>query len=276
MLLLTALFTSSCYWQPVPIDTPLTRPIGNASTFAEALIESLSTYNFTIHVPPTNLTHPATSAVTHTNVTVQRADANSNSNANATETRSIELPKVIRLVDRCWCSLANPGGIFAPTDPSEWERRSVERAARRLKKNYDKKHGLAIDANSSVVDEPKSPTADGNDNNEDGVDDFTFKVQLEFSEPQDLSTKDSLLDRIRQLSHLISLSPTVLPIYQRAYGKPSCASPTSTSIDATLPSASASSSLSPTPTPGLPLLRPYYDLRPYGLDMTIDFSWHRS
>lgn len=38
MLLLTAMFVSTCYWPPVPIDTPLVHPwTENVTTFADAL-----------------------------------------------------------------------------------------------------------------------------------------------------------------------------------------------------------------------------------------------
>ena len=38
MLLLSAMFVSTCYWPPVPIDTPLVRPwADNITTFADAL-----------------------------------------------------------------------------------------------------------------------------------------------------------------------------------------------------------------------------------------------
>ncbi|KAI0809214.1 hypothetical protein BC629DRAFT_1483287 [Irpex lacteus] len=42
IILLTALFMASCYWPPVPIDTPLDRPWSdNITTFAEALISRM-------------------------------------------------------------------------------------------------------------------------------------------------------------------------------------------------------------------------------------------
>ena len=42
IVLLTTLFISSCYWQPFPIDSPLTTPWSdNITTFAEALNSSI-------------------------------------------------------------------------------------------------------------------------------------------------------------------------------------------------------------------------------------------
>jgi len=43
IILLTTLFISSCYWQPFPLDTPLSTPWSeNISTFADALNATLS------------------------------------------------------------------------------------------------------------------------------------------------------------------------------------------------------------------------------------------
>ncbi|KIM47956.1 hypothetical protein M413DRAFT_216273 [Hebeloma cylindrosporum] len=46
IVLLTTLFISSCYWQPFPIDSPLTVPWSdNITTFAEALNASIVDYS---------------------------------------------------------------------------------------------------------------------------------------------------------------------------------------------------------------------------------------
>ncbi|KAF9535761.1 hypothetical protein CPB83DRAFT_872548 [Crepidotus variabilis] len=51
IVLLTTLFVSSCYWQPFPIDTPLTTPWSESvSTFSEALNASLPS-NYTRALP---------------------------------------------------------------------------------------------------------------------------------------------------------------------------------------------------------------------------------
>jgi hypothetical protein len=64
IVLLTTLFVSSCYWQPFPLDSPLTTPWSeNITTFADALKASL---------PADYDPSPA-------------------------------LPSVMRAVDRCWC-----------------------------------------------------------------------------------------------------------------------------------------------------------------------------
>jgi len=51
IILLTTLFISSCYWQPFPLDTPLSTPWSeNITTFAEALNSTLST-NYSLPYP---------------------------------------------------------------------------------------------------------------------------------------------------------------------------------------------------------------------------------
>ncbi|KAI0063224.1 hypothetical protein BV25DRAFT_1824800 [Artomyces pyxidatus] len=88
ILLLTALFLSSCYWQPVPVDAPLsnawiTATNASINTFADAL------------------------AMVGVDMSV--------------DTR----PAVVRLADRCWCELAT-SRLFEPFDIARWEHASVE------------------------------------------------------------------------------------------------------------------------------------------------------
>jgi len=65
IVLLTALFVSSCYWQPLPLDSPLSIPWSeNITTFSDALNASI----------------PLSASPSHK-------------------------PAIIKLVDRCWCDL---------------------------------------------------------------------------------------------------------------------------------------------------------------------------
>lgn len=67
IVLLTALFVSSCYWQPLPIDSPLSTPFSDTiKTFADAL----------------NASAP--------NVF-----------------QSLQTPGIIKLMDRCWCDFSS-------------------------------------------------------------------------------------------------------------------------------------------------------------------------
>lgn len=231
MLLLSALFTSSCYWQPLPITTSLTTPIGNATTFAEALA----------------------------------------ANRTQEEVESVPLPPVIHLLDRCWCNLASPGGLFAPSELSLWEKASIERARWRMRKELKdaKEAAAAAEAISGGV------ISDASDSraNSSGV---SIHGPLSTgpsnaSETKSKGSTDSLANRIRRLRDLFSLS----------FGLKSHT--TSNELDPERPQdnlmqredeSHSGSPSSPSTAPS-PLLRSYYDLRPYGLDMTIDFSWHR-
>ncbi|KAI0033717.1 hypothetical protein K488DRAFT_16610, partial [Vararia minispora EC-137] len=89
ILLLSALFVSSCHWSPVPLDTPLSRPFiqpwGNATTFGEAL--QLPIFK---SLPEE---HP---------------------------------PTTIRFLDRCWCDITIKG-LFEPFDILAWELASVRK-----------------------------------------------------------------------------------------------------------------------------------------------------
>ncbi|KAH8834795.1 hypothetical protein DL96DRAFT_1665898 [Flagelloscypha sp. PMI_526] len=103
ILLLLTLFLSSCYWQPFPLSTPLSVPWAINSTvslqsFGEAL-------NYTLR--------------------------------NHAE---IAQPHVVTVLDRCWCefssSTSSPSrldsGLFDPFDSADWEKRSVDKAAKDL------------------------------------------------------------------------------------------------------------------------------------------------
>ncbi|KZV77466.1 hypothetical protein PENSPDRAFT_1921 [Peniophora sp. CONT] len=102
ILLLSALFVSSCHWSPVTFDEPLSRPLigkhHNATTFGDALALSLDTIH--LSVPEENL------------------------------------PSIIRLQDRCWC---DPGvsTLFEPFDILRWELSSVVRTALDIQKQSD-------------------------------------------------------------------------------------------------------------------------------------------
>ncbi|KAF7986203.1 hypothetical protein HWV62_38628 [Athelia sp. TMB] len=99
IVLLAALFISSCYWQPLPISSPLSVPWSqNITTFSEALNGSISGADFTL--PPT---------------------AND------------EKPPIIKLMDRCWCDFTS-GSLFEPFNVTRWEFASVTRLKQEIEK----------------------------------------------------------------------------------------------------------------------------------------------
>jgi len=101
IVLLAALFISSCYWQPLPIDSPLSTPwSANITTFSEAL--NAFTPNYQHDYGP--------------------SEGNNGSN---------KRPTVIRLMDRCWCDFSS-GSFFEPFNVSTWEYASVKRLKKEL------------------------------------------------------------------------------------------------------------------------------------------------
>lgn len=231
MLLLSALFTSSCYWQPLPITSSLTTPIGNATTFAEALA----------------------------------------ANRTQEEVESIPLPPVIHLLDRCWCNLASPGGLFAPSDLSLWEKASIERARWLMRKELNDAKEVAAAA-EAISGGAISDAWDSRANSSGvSIHGPLSTGPSNSSEAKSNGSTDSLANRIRRLRDLFLLS----------FGPKSHT--TSNELELERPQENlmhrgdephSGSPPSPSAAP-LPLLRSYYDLRPYGLDVTIDFSWHR-
>jgi hypothetical protein len=136
IVLLTALFISSCYWQPLPIDTPLSTPwSANIKTFSEALNTYLPDYEY---------------------------DRGPDDDNNGNHKR----PTVIRLMDRCWCDFSS-GSLFEPFNVSRWELASVtkfkkellERGREKEKKREVKEDGgeLEEDSESTVFAAPTPP-----------------------------------------------------------------------------------------------------------------------
>lgn len=208
IVLLTTLFVSSCYWQPFPLDTPLSTPWAeNITTFAEALNSTLSA----------NYTGP--------------------------------IPTVIRAVDRCWCDLSF-GGFFFPFNVSSWERVSVLRLKSELEGQQRAPSALTTQVLdtlngtfSTTTSAPTSPAAAGRN-----------------------TTGEPLIFRARRLD-LSSIRKLLRRRAYRAHGGEEQSSPSS---EATSDSDSI---------PESDLSRDYVasarelDLRPYGLDIVINYDW---
>lgn len=98
-MLLTALFISSCYWQPLPISSPLSVPwSANITTFSQALNVTITGPDFTL--PPTAYD---------------------------------DKPQIIKLMDRCWCDFTS-GSLFEPFNVTRWEFASVIRLKKELER----------------------------------------------------------------------------------------------------------------------------------------------
>ncbi|KAF8912914.1 hypothetical protein CPB84DRAFT_1833251 [Gymnopilus junonius] len=199
IVLLTTLFISSCYWQPFPIDSPLTSPWSpNVTTFAEAL------------------------------------------NATLKSNHSVSLPTVMHAVDRCWCDLSSEG-FFEPFNVSHWEYLSVKRLSLQLERQKD---------NSTLE------RGDGR-NATPGAD---LAVNAMHAFPPSPESIPYPRTQFWWLRNPFSSRPSY-------FGK---ALPTPAMNSYGLGNMQASSHVS---SDVLPLLRKDYDLRPYGLGITVDFAW---
>jgi hypothetical protein len=99
IVLLTALFISSCYWQPLPVDSPLSTPwSANITTFSDALNAHIPNYEFDYRPDDDN---------------------------------SSKRQTVIRLMDRCWCDFSS-GNFFDPFNVASWEFKSIKRLKKEL------------------------------------------------------------------------------------------------------------------------------------------------
>ncbi|KAF9229753.1 hypothetical protein BS17DRAFT_744204 [Gyrodon lividus] len=214
VVLLAALFLSSCYWQSFPLDARLSAPwTDNVTTFYEA-------FNATIR-PGLNL-HEFT-------------------------------PPTVRVADRCWCDFAS--GVFEPYDVQKWEKDSVERAVAEiemeLKQRSEAENDTKLNATTpKLVEEPKTP------------------IPLE-SQQHNISLQDSNIGK-ESFSFFRSL-------FNRSSTRAEPSPTTSASTIAPTPSEipekpSTVDFLLPVETPLLP---GQLDMRPFGVDLILDFRWSR-
>ncbi|KAL5518385.1 hypothetical protein ACEPAH_67 [Sanghuangporus vaninii] len=255
MMLLTALFTSSCYWQAIPIDSPLSRPVGDATTFREAILANLS-------LPDTSILNQDPSSSLSANLELKPSNG-------STKVDGL-LPPAIQLLDRCWCNIFSRSGLFEPTDVSRWEMESVLVARKSIEarvKNAVGRNSEDLSDREESIEVGSSERATGADDNVEGADGGSS-----FS--------------LRGLRELLfpTVSPSSAPKYRlkpSSPPSPSVVSPSEPTVtpfgESNVPeSYHTDFSTSPTPTQRLKLLRPYYDLRPYGIDITLDFHWDRN
>jgi hypothetical protein len=200
---LSALFVSSCYWQPFPVDNQLVLPWSeNITTFSQALNASVS-----------NLTLPQ--------------------------------PAVIRVVDRCWCDFAS-GNFFEPYNVSQWERASVQKLKEDLELQQKIQESQEMELRNAEAESKKPPQT-------------TITMP---KTPTSRGTPRGILDVIRSIYYDTHAASTPLPA--------------STPVVSDVEEPKKSSASSSEPREPLPLLRKEYDLRPYGMDMVVDFGWSHS
>ena len=241
--MLATLFSASCYWQPVPIDSLLSYPDANATTFRDVMRANLS----------------------------------------LSLDQDVALPPLVQLIDRCFCSASD-------LTLAEWERESAhqtlrdyEAAMKREMKADDVVEGIQdTGINSGPSTDGTAPSRPAHDGSEADV--HPFEEPFSFRRLRNLVFPTSLASGKYRL-----VSPTATPPSPPSTTRPSATVASETPLPSTsseVYTANASSliltpytPLIPTSTsipPSvyvLPLLRTFYDLRPHGYDLTIDWEW---
>lgn len=246
VLLFSILFRASCFWQAIPIDTRLTNPLGNATTFAEAVRA-----NLTLPLP----------------FIVQEQEQGNPSSQ--TQMQVLEFPSHIQPVDHCWCDIFSVRGLFEPTDVSTWERKTVERMQRKLMEQAKAANKKAMA--SAVAAQNEKIEGEGEAQNGTSSPDDVKAVEDRDPSQQGERGRQRLFYRLRNL-----VRPTRSAEPVKASPSPS---PSLTEILSPSETASVSNSYSSQESakPELTVRRKwFYDLRPYGLDVTIDFNWSRN
>lgn len=176
-------------------------------------------------------------------------------------------PSTLRVIDRCWCDLSSPKGFFEPVNVTLWEHRSVEEMV-----NSELKRHTRLE-----LEELRKRK---------------WELEEELKGIQD----DSVAPTPEQLQGVSAHTTVDMP----GTATPSTPQPTprrkwsirNLFISTTPPKAEVDlpepePPLSPEPAPpkietnhyqsqvDLPLIRREYDLRPYGMDMVVDFGWSR-
>ncbi|CAL1696626.1 unnamed protein product [Somion occarium] len=221
VILLTALFLSSCYWPPVPIGSSLSTPWSdNITTFADALLSRMP------------------------------------------ELPREKLPTDIPIVDHCWCDVAS-GNLFEPFNITNWELESVERLKRSLevemKKEKARDHSKAGQESTLLTNPDLIPN---NSTSSESAKEGTVNTTLSWG---------SVWGSVWPFSGKSDTSVNASSVPPQSDGSrntdPQPFPSTSAERNDTYPT--------PTKPESKKLIRREYDLRPYGFDMIVDFSWSR-
>lgn len=281
IVLLVALFTSSCYWAPTPLDIP--------SHALESIIPTLSTSRPTIDLQSL-LAAPAepTSATT---ASVPRI----------TYTARLERPK------RCWCA---PQNLFEPFNITNWEARSsVLVSVRRGLWDWLQEEELERPVVPETTRENKSGDKKEKENVEpDSAVDPSTEVHSQSAHAPLAATSwrsrwATLQGRVASYGRsVVSQPPAESSINASQHAKPEARSPppplknppppaphgqpsVATTLSASTPTlapapTNESKPMAVKPIPeaspsSQPWLRQQYDLRPYGGGIILDFGWGR-
>lgn len=228
IILLTALFTSSCYWQPVPTDAII------GSIFPNGSVDDTR-----FHVLSGNISQEASDPWI--------------------------IPKLTLLNDRCWCDLSGTS-LFKPFNTTRWQLDSFARTV--VASNTQAKQLRDADESEPVPEstEPIPATPQS----EDSATSSSNKKWIVGIVSSNIETFPSSL----------SLSKWLLRPFAAFKSRNSTTNVSSIDVDQTperLPPVEIST---PTPDPSTKtfahIIRSTYDLRPYGMDLIVDFQWPRN
>lgn len=277
IVLLVALFTSSCYWAPTPLDIP--------SHALESIIPTLSTPRATIDLQSL-LAAPA-----------EPTSATTAPGPHITYTARLERPK------RCWCA---PQNLFEPFNISDWEARSsvlvsvrrglwdwlqeeeLERPtvpeAKREKEEKEETAELkpAVDplteVHSQAADAPLAATSWRSRwaTLQGRVASYGRSVVHPSPSGGTMSSSDHNRPEARSAPPPLKNPPMPVP-----HGQPTAP----TALSASTPTLAPAPTIAPMATAAAvahdasatlqPWLRRQYDLRPYGGGIILDFGWGR-
>lgn len=230
IILLTALFTSSCYWQPVPTDVILRSIFPNASNY-ETLLDALN-------------------ATTYSNGSGQFG------------TDTTALPKLTLINDRCWCDLSTTG-LFEPFNTTQWRLNSFARTIGIP--DAPRKHSQDVHRTEPTGTNLQPPNGTALDSNKSSIA-GTLLNNIRTLPPREMFVKWLLhpLTAFGSSSLSPDISITVDPAQvseeHDKMTETKMLSKTSGSTSGTVPR----------------LMWSTYDLRPYGINLVVDFHWPRN
>ncbi|KAI0733944.1 hypothetical protein C8Q72DRAFT_503412 [Fomitopsis betulina] len=236
IIMLSALFMSSCYWPPVPLESTLSTPwADNITTYADALASMIP--NLPEDMKPAD----------------------------------------VPMLDRCWCDLTDTS-LFQQFNVSDWERRSILRLKERLEVQL-KESGVETPVESEPEPEPTGIPSEENDEAPTTLHEgpTTQSTDEPRSRLSGVWNKVSAwpFSRKSQPSDAPSADATPIPArgsqWNRA--KTDDYTPHVRRMSDIVDSVTHTRTIRPSPTN---ILRKEYDLRPYGFDVVLDFSWEKT
>ncbi|KAH7330577.1 hypothetical protein B0J17DRAFT_678687 [Rhizoctonia solani] len=258
IVLLVALFTSSCYWAPTPLDIP--------SHALETIYPTLATSRPTIDLQ--SLLNASEPAPTPTDATPT---------PRVTYSARLERPK------RCWCT---PYNIFEPFNATRWDQRaSVLVFVKQGFWDWLVEQETEPDQTTGVIPSEQTPDSDQ-------VDGSTVTALPTSTTPAPTSwrTKWNALSSYfssRSAEQKGGSTPKMRP---EGKVRPPVRAPLDP-VSKPIPTATATATATATPTKAiptptqtlidikgqenLPWWQKQYDLRPYGGGVVVDFRWGR-